>query len=319
MILYLLGCSHLLPTLVSPGVAVPCRSLSERVDSARPIRDVSALASSPRRSEARKEEVRALLEEQLTAAGLSVERRPFEISGIRGVNLVASGPDGGRILVGAHYDTVGSSPGADDNASGVAVLLEVARVLGPSVPVTYVLFDAEEPHEASVGRDDRNFAFGSQAFVDATTADRWDLALVIESVGYSCDTPGCQAIPSGVPESFPRDGRAIYWAVNRSDRDWGSDLATYRLASEDHPSYAVSFPGQGLGARQSRFSDHTPFWDIGVDAILLTDTALLRNPNYHRMTDTPETLDASMLADAARGTVAAVGAAAGRCPGGVAP
>ena len=154
MILYLLGCSHLLPTLVSPGVAVPCRSLSERVDSARPIRDVSALASSPRRSEARKEEVRALLEEQLTAAGLSVERRPFEISGIRGVNLVASGPDGGRILVGAHYDTVGSSPGADDNASGVAVLLEVARVLGPSVPVTYVLFDAEEPHEASVGRDE---------------------------------------------------------------------------------------------------------------------------------------------------------------------
>lgn len=312
MLWTLLGCSHLFPAWIEPGEGVAYPSLQDRVDATRPIADVAWLASSPRHSEERKAEVRAWLAEQLTATGFEVEQRPFTISGVSGVNLVAHGPSGGRILVGAHYDSVASSPGADDNASGVAVVLEVARALGPQTEATFVLFDAEEPHDAAVGTDNRNFAFGSQAFADATTAEQWDLALIVESVGYSCDTPGCQMLPSGIPASFPRDGRAIYWAVNRSSRDWASDLATYRLASGEHLGYAVSIPGRGHSVRQSRFSDNAALWDIGVDTAMITDTALLRNPNYHKASDTPQTLDAALLADTARGLAAVVAASTNR-------
>jgi hypothetical protein len=308
------GCSRILPALVEPGAGTPCDALLAAVDAERPMASVRWLARSPRWSPERRAEVRQWLQTELEAAGFQVELVPFEINGVSGTNVVARGPSGGHVLVGAHYDSVRGSPGADDNASGVAVVLEVARALGPSTEATFVWFDAEEPHPSTVGTDDRNFAFGSQAFVDSHPAPPWSLALIVESVGYSCDAPGCQHLPGGVPASFPRDGTATYWVVNRSARDWGRDLATYRLASPDHGSYAVTIPGRGMSVRQSRFSDHAPFWDIGLDAALLTDTALLRNPHYHREGDTPEEVDGALLADVARGVVAVVGAETGRCP-----
>jgi Zn-dependent M28 family amino/carboxypeptidase len=311
---FLMSCSRILPALVEPGVGTPCEALLSAVDPERPMASVRWLARSPRWTPARREEVRQWLEAELLSAGFQVERVPFEISGVSGVNLVAHGPDPGHVLVGAHYDSVRRSPGADDNASGVAVVLEVARALGPSTQATFVWFDAEEPQPATVGTDDRNFAFGSQAFVDAHPAPPWSLALIVESVGYSCSTPGCQQVPGGVPASFPRDGTATYWVVNRSARDWGRDLATYRLASTEHASHAVTIPGRGMSIRQSRFSDHAPFWDIGMDAALLTDTALLRNPHYHRESDTTDEVDPALLADVTRGVVAVVGAQTGRCP-----
>lgn len=313
MMWLVVGCSRILPALVEPGTAIPCGILADRVDPNRPIADVGVLAAGPRRSVERRAEVRLWLEQQLNTSGFEVEARPFTISGVSGINLVAHGPDPGRILVGAHYDTVESTPGANDNASGVAVALEVARALGPDAAVTFVFFDAEEPHDASVGTDGRNFAFGAQAFADATTAEQWEVVFVLESVGFSCEDRDCQHLPTGVPASFPRDGRAIYWAVNRSERDWSTDIATFGLAARNHPGHAVTIPGRGRGVPQSRFSDHAAFWDLGVDAALLTDTALLRNPNYHRAGDRPGTLDAEMLADTARGVVAVVGASLERC------
>lgn len=299
------GCSWVFPSLVTPGAAVDCAAVT-RVDPARPIADVTTLAASPRRSDARRAEVRAWVAAELRGAGLSPREAPFSIAGVSGTNVVAGE---GRILVGAHYDSVGDTPGADDNASGLAVMLEVARVLGPVA--TFVAFDAEEPFEAAVGADGRNYAFGSQAFVDATPG-AWDLAIIVESVGYSCDD--CQRLPAGVPASFPRDSRGVY-AIVAGSRDWSGDLATFAKASSAHPVAAVTIPGTGRSLPQSRFSDHAAFWDAGVPAMMVTDTALLRNPNYHEPTDTPETLDAALLADVARGVVAIVGAVTGKCGG----
>lgn len=299
---WFVGCSWVLPSVVTPGEAVDCAALVAKVDPARPIADVLALAVSARRTGARRAETRAWLTGRFAAAGLDSREAPFTIAGVSGTNVVAGG---GRILVGAHYDSVGDTPGADDNASGVAVMLEVARVLGPAV--TFVAFDAEEPHVAVVGADARNYAFGSQAFVDATPG-AWELAVIIESVGFSC--ADCQRLPAGVPASFPRDSRGVY-AIVAGERDWGRDVATFGAAGRT--ATAVTIPGTGRALPQSRFSDHAPFWDAGVPAMMVTDTALLRNPHYHEPTDVPATLDAALLADVARGVTAMVGAAAGRC------
>lgn len=299
----LLGCFGL-PREIEPGVPDPaCAARASPVDEARLLASVATLARSPRRSDARREEVRAWLSARLGDVGLTAELRPFTISGVSGTNVVA-GPADARVLLAAHYDTVAGSPGADDDASGVAVVLEAARVLGPSVPVGYVLFDAEEPHDATVGADGRNFAFGSQAFVDAGV--RAEVVFVLDAVGYACED--CQQVPSGVPRSLVEvDGTAPYWVANTPARAPWADLAATAGAAGLEP-VVVGMPNAGRAVRQSRFSDHAPFWDAGVDAVLVTDTALLRNPNYHR--DSDRTVDGAFLAGVARGVVAAVACAA---------
>lgn len=298
MWIWWLSCTWGLPRPVEPGSPEP--SCGVPVDAARIVAAVDHLASSPRASPSRRAEVREWLRSELV--GFAVEELPFSIAGLDGTNVVARSP-GARILVGAHYDTVPGSPGADDNASGVAVVLEVARALGPKAPVTWVWFDAEEPHGVPVGVDGRNYAYGSQAFVDREAG--WDAVFVVESVGYRCD--GCQQVPRGVPASYA-DGGAVYWVANPSDR-WADLAATFDTTGARSRLFTVA--GAGRVVPQSRFSDHAPFWDAGLDAVLITDTALLRNPDYHRPTDTH--VDPVFLGEVARGLAAAVASAAGIC------
>lgn len=300
-LLFLLACET--PTEQAP-VDPSCVALADRVDGARVFAAIEHLAAAERRSPEERAAVRSWLTSHV---GLPTEERPFQIAGIEGVNLVV--PGGRKVLVGAHYDAVAGTPGADDNASGVAVALEVARVLGAGP--TYVFFDAEEPFPGVVGRDSRNYAFGSQAFVDAD-AD-WGLAVVVESVGFGCDD--CQQLPPGVPPgAAPRDGRAIY-IVGSSDTASGHAgvLAAYSAGMRGRRALPFVVPGRGTVLPQSRFSDHAPFWDAGIAAVMVTDTALLRNTQYHEAGDTPDRLDRTLLEEVARGTVVAVAQAAGMC------
>ena len=285
------------------------------VDVERLRADVAWLARSPRASPTRREAVRSWLEERSTDLGFTVERRPFTLSGVEGVNVVALGAPG-TVWVGAHYDTVSETEGADDDASGVAALLEVARLLGPAAPVRYVLFDAEEPHGAPVGADGRNFAYGSQAFVDAGTDA--SAVFVLESVGYTCTTPRCQQLPAGIPDGLVKvDGTAVAWVADTpSGAPWRDWIATARAAVPARPLVALGIPDHGAGLAQARFSDHAPFWDAGIPAVMVTDTALLRNPHYHRPGDTLDTLDLSFLSDNVRAVVAALRHATGTCPPG---
>lgn len=307
MLLLLVACGEPPVDLQSATVAPGCAALAERVEPARVYAAVEHLASAGRRTPAEREAVRTWLATQLARPS---EARPFTLSGVSGVNLVVPGST--RVLVGAHYDAVEGTPGADDNASGVAVVLEVARVLGAGP--TYAFFDAEEPFSGIVGRDDRNFAFGSQAFVDAD--DAYDLAIVLESVGYGCD--GCQQLPPGVPSgAAPRDGRAIYVVGNTDSASaHAAALAAFRASLRGRAAIPFTVPGRGTLLPQSRFSDHAAFWDAGIPALLVTDTALLRNPQYHEAGDLPEKLDRELLAGVARGAVVAVAQAAKLCGGG---
>ncbi|MDP2309618.1 MAG: M28 family peptidase [Pseudomonadota bacterium] len=310
LLLLLSACDDPPLAAVAAGAVSPtCAALADSLDPARLAADVATLAASPRASDTRRAETRAWITSELAAAGLVATERPFTVSGQSGTNLDAGK---GPILVSAHFDSVATTPGADDNATGVAVTLAVARALGGRV--RYAFFDVEEPRPATVGREGRNFAFGSQAFADALADDEVRAAFVIESVGFSCD--GCQRVPPGLPAAaVPQDGRGIYLVGNEHGGPvWSVVQAAFAtVVPPPYTAHTFVVPGNGRLLPQSRYSDNAPLWDRGVDTVMITDTALLRNPHYHERTDAPETLDPAYLAAVARGTIVAVGALAELC------
>ncbi|WP_308354838.1 M28 family peptidase [Streptomyces sp. Je 1-79] len=224
------------------------------------------------------------------------------------------------VLVGAHLDTVVGSPGADDNASGVAALLEVARLLGglPRPPaVRLVCFDMEE-----LG------CVGARVAARASGGDGRRVAgmLCLESVGCFATAPGTQAMPPGFGAVFPGAAGAVRASGHRGDfvlvvhrRSSDGAAGLWRRAAEvvDPPLPAVTLrdprPDGPLGALAGLAlppvnhlgrSDHAAYWNAGVPAVLLTTTANFRNPRYHRPTDTPDTLDYERLTAVAVATAA---------------
>lgn len=194
------------------------------------------------------------------------------------------------LLIGAHYDTVSGSPGADDNASGLVVLLEVAsrlRAWPLARPVWLVAFCLEE--------QDR---LGSQAFASRLQAERRALAgaIILECVGFARSEAGTQQIPPGIPIAVPTQGDFLAIVGNEASRSLVTQLEqeTLRHAAQLKPLSLV-VPGRGEAMPQTRRSDHASFWDAGYPAVMLTDTANFRNPHYHRATDTVDTLNLEFL------------------------
>ncbi|MEH2065119.1 MAG: M28 family peptidase [Nostoc sp.] len=224
-----------------------------------------------------------------------------------GVNIFAERPGTNKaakaILVGAHYDTVFLSPGADDNGSGVAVVLEVARLLGSrSTPRTLQLafFDKEEAG-----------LLGSQAFVSKKARlQNLGGAIVMDMVGYACYTSGCQKYPPGLPLTPPSDKGDFLAVVGDTEH---LPLLNAFQNSQNIPSTALNkeesnlplvltlpIPLKGLLTPDTLRSDHAPFWYQGVGAVLVTDTANLRTPHYHQPTDVPATIERSFFTGAAQ-------------------
>ena len=202
-------------------------------------------------------------------------------------------------IIGAHYDTVNSSPGADDNASGVAAMLEIARVLSnesfqPSIE--FVGFSFEE-----------DGLVGSRQMAAQARAAGKEIAgvLVFDMIGYTCDEPGCQTYPPGL--SGPDIGDFIAVVGNTASAPL---LQIFTEASASAvPALPVSpleVPGKGETFPHSRRSDHAPFWDQGYRSLMITDTANFRNPNYHQATDTLGTVNVDFTADVANAALAAV-------------
>jgi len=250
-------------------------------------------------------EVAGYVHTQLDALGLSVQEDPVTYSGATFPNVIGTLQGtvcpGVSFVVGAHYDSVGGTPGADDNASGVAAMLEIARLLSvqsfqPSIQ--FVSFSFEE--DGLIG--------SRQMAVEAGAAGR-DIAgvLVLDMIGYTCDEPGCQTYPPGV--SGPDVGNFISVVGNTASAPL---LQTFTEASASAvPALPVSpLEVPGNGGSTTRGSDHAPFWDQGYAALLVIETVYLRNPNYHHPSDTLSTLDLSFAADVANATLAALVAAA---------
>ncbi|MEG5046296.1 M28 family peptidase [Microcoleus sp. B4-C1] len=200
------------------------------------------------------------------------------------------------IVIGAHYDTVPGSPGADDNATGVAVLLELARDIasGPlKYPVQLVAFDMEEygylgssHHAAKYKQQQKSIR----------------LMISLEMLGYCNHNPNSQSYPAGLKYFYPKSGNFI--ALIGTLRTV-PDLVNLsgKIRKSGQPCEWLPVPNRGLIVPDTRRSDHVPFWDNGYPAIMVTDTANMRNPHYHRESDRIETLDLDFLAGVCQGLV----------------
>jgi len=192
-----------------------------------------------------------------------------------------------RIIIGAHYDSVPGSPGADDNASAVAGMLAVAKALKKygDFPVLFVAFNREEDN-----------LMGSTDFVRALLPEQVDgieCAHVLEMIGYCSHAPASQHTPQGLPINIGDVGDFIAVVANKDSNrlvDSIIDIADSELPSLPVYALKVKFGLEKMFADLLR-SDHAPFWRGGIPALMWTDTSNFRNPHYHGSRDTPDTLD----------------------------
>lgn len=229
------------------------------------------------------------------------QRFPLGIEQFRNVELVLPGKSAETIIIGAHYDAFNGLPGADDNASGVAGLLELARLAASEeLPVTllFVAYALEEP--PNFATPNMGSAWHARAMSKRLPVPF--LMINLEMIGYFCDEPKCQKFPMPLMGSFfPDTGNFI--AVIGRGKERGA-LRTFRKAFRDHtqlPVETLSLPAPGKD-----LSDHRNYWRTGMPAVMVTDTAFQRNPNYHTPTDTPDTLDYKRMAMVVDGVLAAI-------------
>ena len=244
--------------------------------------------------------VRQALRERLAALG-ELEEHRFCSSGEEGVNLIlrlpGRNPNLPPLLVGAHYDGPLHSPGADDNASGVAALLELARrwaATPPRRPIWLVAFDQEE--WGMVG----SAALAAQL---KNAGQPLKLMVSLEMLAYT-----------SAEQSYPLPAmRAVYG--DRGDfialvANAGAGLLLPGLAramGRHVPTKVLPVPNGGRAIPDVRLSDHSPFWDAGYNALMVTDTSFMRNPHYHKMSDTVETLDLPFFTGVVEGLSEALG------------
>jgi len=233
----------------------------------------------------------AYIAEAWRAQGYACEFESYLAEGASCANVVATrrgrSLERGILLIGAHYDTVRGSPGADDNASGVAGLLELSRsfaAIEPNLSIRFVAFTNEEPPFFLTGLQ------GSALHARAARArgDRIVLMVSLEMLGYYDDRPGSQHYPPLFNWFYPDRGDFLGLVTDfRSHRLMRQTSRIFRAVSDFPLETCATFrwiPGVA-------WSDHYPFWRRGYRAMMATDTAFYRNPWYHSARDVPDTLD----------------------------
>jgi hypothetical protein len=203
-----------------------------------------------------------------------------------------------RVAVLAHYDTVTGTPGADDNASGVAVLLEMARVLAQFRFERTVHFIGVSLEENEKDDDPCSGTRGSRALAAHAREEGWSIegVVVLESVAYAGDSV-VQTVPPGLAIPVPEAGNFVAVVGNERSKElidaFVRAVKRYRC---DLPHVVLAVPGNGELLPDSRRSDHAPFWDEGFRAVMVTDTTNFRSPHYHRPSDTLATLNLEFAA-----------------------
>lgn len=255
-------------------------------------------------------EAMTYIEREFLAMADSVERQTYDAAGTEVSNLIVERPGMAApdsiVVLGAHYDTIPGTPGADDNASAIAVFIEVARRLAGRAArrtVRFVAFPCEEPPHFYT------MTMGSQVHARRcrTRGEKIVGMLCLEMVGYYSDEPNSQAIPPGIPSwlhpVFPHRGNFLAAVGNL--RSLGLSWRFRRGFKKESslPLFSICLPES---IPEIRLSDNSSFWDQGYPALMLTDTAFLRNPHYHQASDRADTLDYDRMASATLGVAGAV-------------
>ena len=237
-----------------------------------------------------------LIEHSFRETGLRVQRQAYDINGSTYYNIEAEKPGSGNpdkiITIGAHYDSVAGSPGANDNGSGIAALLALARlfaVRSPSLTIRFVAFANEEPpffYSKNMG----SYVYAERC---RHRGEEIVAMLSLETIGYYTDRPGSQRYPFPLGFFYPSQGNFIGFVSNLSSRELlNRSISAFRRHTR-FPSEGGALPWFVPGIF---WSDHWPFWKMGYQAIMVTDTALFRYPYYHSPEDTPDKLDYESMA-----------------------
>ena len=301
----------------TPENAAAAPDLAERMR-----QHVRAVASEEHntRKPAQLERAAVYIETMLKKAGYQPSRQEYEAGGqkVRNIEVavanVAKGKRAERIfIVGAHYDSAQGAPGANDNGSGMAAVLELARLLKTVRPasgteVRFVFFVNEEPpfflsdemgsmqHAAEMKRQGQKI----------------EGALVLETMGYYSDKPGSQQLPPGLEGQYPDTGNFIaFVGTIESSALVRQALAAFQGAS-DFPAQGLAAPAHTMGVT---LSDHSSYNRHGYPALMITDTAFLRYPYYHTAQDTPDKLDYASMARVVEGLAKTIAALAGATQG----
>lgn len=252
------------------------------------------------------------ISDAFASAGWTVKRQPYPVPGGEAINLEVERKGRSRsdtfVVIGAHYDTVAGSPGADDNASGVAALLVLARAFAESAPERTLRFVAFANEEPPWFRTDQ---MGSRVYArECKKRGEFVVAMLsLESLGFYSGAEGSQSYPSA-STGAERTTRGNYLAFvsNHTSKNLLGRISTAFSATNTLESDSAALPDSVDGVD---WSDHWSFWEEGYPAVMATDTAPFRNPHYHRPSDTPETLDYESFALAVRGLHAVVAELAG--------
>lgn len=257
------------------------------------------------------EEKAKYVEDTLCSFNLSVENQEVPFHGRTYRNIVATHEgvlkDNNLILLGAHYDAACGSPGADDNASGVAVLLEAAKIISKltlNKTVQFSAFTLEEPQPQTI-----HFLIGSDLFAKESKRlkRRYEAVIILESVGYTDNEEGSQVTPLFVRIPVPKKGNFLGVIANRKSEGIMKDFCS--ISNQYVPELSVvpyKVPFNGRIIPETRFSDHASFWDQGYPALMLTDTAMFRNPHYHTSHDRYETLDFDFMLNVTKAVVSVI-------------
>ena len=251
---------------------------------------------------------RRYVRSSLEQSGFTVDERRFDGPGFTGFNIFTRPiPARGGLplfIVGAHYDSVTDSPGADDNASGVAALLALAAIIGSwpnpekwTCRLQLAAYDLEE--YGILGS-----WIHAQAFKQA--GEHVCGMISLEMLGYTDHRPGSQRLPPHLVGVYPDTGNFIGLCGNEASREFVQFVESGMRSIAGIPVESLLVPGAGEAIAEVRLSDHSSFWDAGYPALMITDTSFFRNPHYHRATDTVETLDLGFLEKVTKGVCNAV-------------
>lgn len=237
--------------------------------------------------------------------GLKVHAEPYRYHNFTVANVVAEvsfcASPSKSYLLGAHYDSVFGTVGADDNASAIAVQLETARKLAAlkgreelDLKVKLVSFALEEPPVFGTRH------MGSRVYARKARKEKEkiDGMICLEMVGYACHEHGCQGYPFPLMFfGYPKKGDFIGIIGNARSRGFSRSLSRAFQRNSELPVVHLTVPLSGWFLPSVRLSDHSSFWDQGFRAVMITDTAFYRNPHYHLSSDTMEKLDYAFMAE----------------------